>query len=163
MIRIVFVVPTPIDEKRYIPRMIIRNHRRVSNLYFHVLEMIRPEIADAKISPPISGVSTRPALVAEPPMTHCAKIGIYMIAQNMPMEMKNRQMTETRNTLLAKSHIDKIGSLTRFSTITNHMSEMMPIANAVMICHDARAYWLHHRTSARRIGISAAEMKNAQR
>src|SRR5215212_9409213 len=88
-----------------------------SNLYFPVLEMIWPLIAEDATNDSIMGVRISPACVADPPITPWEKTGTYRMAPNIPIAVKNKAQTDTIKTLLRKRWSDRIGFLAFFSML----------------------------------------------
>ncbi len=77
----------------------------------------------------ISGVSTRPELVAEPPSTPCTKSGTNMIVPNIPMPVAKPARLATATVRMRNSSTGTIGCSTRRSHHRKIPSRTRPTAN----------------------------------
>ena len=94
-------------------------------------------------------------------MTPCEKMGMYTIAPNMAMVVKNRQQTDTTKTLFLNKPNDSIGFAAFLSMEIKIISDTRLVIKEPMIIMEDHPYTLPPQTSASNNGISVAIINKA--
>ena len=123
--------------------------------------MIRPEVIEAVISPPIRGSINSPELVAEAPVTIWRNSGRKMMPPNMPHPIRNPSPAVTEKIRLPKSRSGSVGSGTRDSQATNARVRTTPASPRPMMTSEPQGYSVPPQTNPRTRQLTAVTSSTA--